>query len=290
MDRITLRSPAKLNLFLKVLGKNPDGYHKIETVFEKIDLCDRIILTKQKRGIKVISSNPNLPDDETNLAYKAAALLLKKTRSSSGVAIEIKKNIPLAAGLGGGSSNAASVLLGLNKLYGFGLRTKELLTLAKNLGADVAFFIHECSFAKGTARGDRISPIKADLKLWQVLVIPSFGLSTKDVYEALGKLKKTKLTGSKAVIDALRNKDLTGLNGLLYNSLEEVVLSRHSEISRIKQYLRNIGIEGALVSGSGSAIFGLAKTRKEAMNTEANLRKNILADKKKWQVYVVHTI
>ena len=287
---MVIKSPAKLNLFLKVLGKRSDGYHRIETIFERIDLCDKIVLKKRPSGIKIVSSRKDLPTDETNLAHKAASALLAKTRVSHGVTIEIKKNIPISAGLGGGSSNAASVLLGLNRLYGFGFGLKELLPLARKLGADVAFFTHELSFAKGVSRGDVITPIASGFKLWHIVIMPPFGLSAKEVYECIGLCRESGRNGASAVIKAVKNKNLTGLNGLLYNSLEEAVLARSSEIRRIKEGLAGVTKQKTLVSGSGPAVFGLASSRKEAIDTGKVLREGVLAGKDGWQVYIVRTM
>lgn len=290
LRKIVLKSPAKLNLFLKVLGRRPDGYHRIETVFERIALCDRIVLRKRKSGIEVKSNNKDLPVGEGNLAYRAAALLLKKTGAAGGVAIEITKKIPISAGLGGGSSNAASVLLGLNKLYNFGLGLDELLETARKLGADVAFFLHDCPFAKGAWRGDVVTPVKTELRLWHVVVMPPFGLSTKDVYESLEHYPAEEGPDLETMLNALGARDLTGLEGLAYNSLEKVALARHPEIGRVKEGLINLGALTALVSGSGPAVFGLTKTGRGAIRIKIGLLKGILRGKKDWRVYAVRTM
>ncbi len=289
MDRLAIKSPAKLNLFLKILGKRPDGYHNIETVFERIDLCDKITLAKQKTGIRITCDNPDLPLDEKNLAYKAARLLFEAVNAPGGAAIDIKKRIPVAAGLGGGSSNAASVLLGLNTLYGFGLSQERLLNLSRKLGADVAFFIHEARFASGESRGDIITPIKAKRRLWHVLVAAPFGLSTKDVYESLGFYEKEESQSLKDVVSSLENRDFESLRNIIHNDLEKVALARHREIGQVKDALFNAGIK-AIVSGSGPAVFGLTKTRREAIGAGKKLKRDVLAGKKEWQVYAVCTI
>lgn len=288
--KIVLKSPAKVNLFLKVLGKRPDGYHRIETVFERIALCDRIVLRKRKSGIEVKADTKDLPAGGDNLAYKAAALLFEKTGSPGGVAIEIRKSIPISAGLGGGSSNAAAVLLGLNKLYDFGLGLDGLLEPARKLGADVAFFVHNCPFAKGAWRGDVVTPVKTRLRLWHVLVMPPFGLSTKDVYESLEHYPTEEGPDLETMLNTLGDGDLTGLSGLSYNSLEKVALARHPEIGRVKEELINLGALAALVSGSGPAVFGLTKTGRGAMRIKIGLKKGMLRKKKDWRVYTVRTM
>ena len=149
MNRLVLKSPAKLNLYLDVLRKRPDGFHDIDTIFEKIALFDIITIKPLGKGIKVTSDNPALPTGKKNLAYKAARILFEKTGFKKGVSINIKKNIPLSSGLGGGSSNAASTLLGVNRLFKLGLNKKELVEIAKTLGAYVPFFLYDYNFALG---------------------------------------------------------------------------------------------------------------------------------------------
>jgi len=287
---LILKSPAKVNLYLKVLGKRSDGYHDIETVFEKIDLCDRIVLNKSRSGIRIVSDKKDLPTDKRNLAYKAASLLLKKAKSSVGITIEIEKNIPVSAGLGGGSSNAATLLVGLNKFYNFGLSLKELSELGKEIGADVPFFIKNYSYAKALARGDEIEPIEANIKLWHVLVMPNFGISSKKAYKWLDCSRYNRGTKTRLVLRALINKDLNKLNSLLYNSLQEPILARYAKLKRLKKDLLETGIESTLVSGSGPCVFGITKTRKEAKTIEKKLNRNALARKNNWQVYVAQTL
>ena len=148
MDRLTVLSPAKLNLVLDVLKKRPDGFHELRTIFERISLADRIILTRHTEGkIRVRCDHPHVPQDSRNLAFKAAALLKEKFSIKEGIDINIIKNIPVAAGLAGGSSNAAAVLAGLNRWWSLGLVTKELAGCAQCLGSDVAFFLYDTPFA-----------------------------------------------------------------------------------------------------------------------------------------------
>lgn len=158
MRTIELTSPAKINLFLEILGKRNDGYHDIVTVFEKIDLCDRIRLSESDSGIALTSNLKELPLDKNNLVYRASSLLKNTYGVSKGVNIHIEKKIPVAAGLGGGSSNAAITLKGLNRLWKLDLTDRELYDIGKKIGADVPFFIFNHSFAVGSGRGDRYIP------------------------------------------------------------------------------------------------------------------------------------
>ena len=179
---IQLTSPAKINLFLEILGKRNDGYHDIVTVFEKIDLCDRIQLSEYGGDIKITSNVEGLVSGEDNLAYRACSLLKESYGISNGVKIHIEKNIPIAAGLGGGSSNAAATLKGLNKLWRLGIKDEELYSIGKKIGADAPFFIFNHSFAIGKGRGDEINPIKTDLKMWHVIITPPVAVSTREIY------------------------------------------------------------------------------------------------------------
>ena len=290
MDKIEVKSPAKVNLFLKVLDKRPDGYHNIETIFERIDLCDKVTLRKTAEGISVASSNPKVPVGAENTAYRAARELFKEKGLKAGVDIHIEKNIPISAGLGGGSSNAAAVLLGLNKLYDLKLTTEELSLAAKKIGADVAFFVSECSFAKGTQRGDVITRLESDLNLWHILATPPFGLLAKDIYGDIdSRDQKNNDSGSEAVAESFRNKDLASLGKALYNDLEDAACNRYPELRDVKKILTKKGAEAALVSGSGPVVFGLMKTRKEALGAAESLKKEVLVRKKEWQVHVAKT-
>ena len=188
---LRLKSPAKINLFLNVLKKRPDGYHEIETLFERISLRDEIVLSSIKSGIQIRSDSRQIPKGPGNIAYRAAKLLKDTFHVRTGIAIKIRKKIPVSAGLGGGSSNAATVLLGLNRLWKLRLSRRKLLRLAARLGSDVPFFILEMPFALGRGRGGILKKISAPrVKLWHVVVKPPFGISTKKAYEALSGLRR----------------------------------------------------------------------------------------------------
>jgi 4-diphosphocytidyl-2C-methyl-D-erythritol kinase len=190
---LELLSPAKVNLFLDVISKRPDGFHNIFTVFERIDLFDRIVMDVIKDEIIIETDNKDIPRGKDNLAFKAAELFLKKFRVKKGLHIRINKNIPVAAGLGGGSSDAATVLLGANRLFGLRLKKSELIPLAKKIGSDVAFFLEETSFAIGEGRGDIITPLKINKRFWHILIYPNIKVYTKDIYEKV-KIDKNNTT------------------------------------------------------------------------------------------------
>lgn len=187
MKSLKLTSYAKLNLYLKVLKKLPDGYHSIFTLFERVSLSDEIklrLLPEKEIRILISKPRPGLAGGRNNLAYKAAGLLKSEFRIRQGVEISIKKNIPVAAGLGGGSSNAATVLMGLNRLWKLNLKTERLLRIARKIGSDVAFFLYNCSFASATSRGDRVKVLRLPLKMWHIIIVPPVKVLSPLIYKA----------------------------------------------------------------------------------------------------------
>lgn len=285
MQKITLRAPAKINLYLKVIAKRDDGFHDIETIFEKIDLCDQITLTRRSRGIRVSCQDKHVPQDKSNIAYQAAERLLALVKRADGVDIKIVKKIPVTCGLGGGSSDAASVLLGLNKLLSLGLSRRRLLGVAAQLGADVPFFILPHLRALGRGKGEILTPLRIKRKHWYILVVPPFTLSTPRMYQAL-RITLTKHTYSvKLLLQSLKEGNLTSLNKYSYNSFESVIRKKYKQISQIKKALKSLGVQAALISGSGPCVFGIARNRKEAMD----ISKKMQARGRPWQIMVAKT-
>jgi len=192
-----LKSYAKLNLYLQILGLRPDGYHNIRTIFERISLCDKITLKNLPYPqIKISCNKSNVPSGSDNLVFKSVKLLQKKFGIKKGIYVRIVKHIPVGAGLGGGSGNAAAVLSALNSLWGINLSRRELARCAAGIGSDVAFFIHDCKFAAGSGRGEVIRPLKRleRLNLWHLLVVPRLHVSTPRVYKKWDLLKGAKAT------------------------------------------------------------------------------------------------
>ncbi|MBU1087843.1 MAG: 4-(cytidine 5'-diphospho)-2-C-methyl-D-erythritol kinase [Candidatus Omnitrophica bacterium] len=260
-----IKAPAKINLFLEVLNKRKDGYHNIETLFLKIGLFDKLNFKLIKKGIKISCMHPDVPEDATNLVYKAAKLLQQKTGSDKGAHIIIQKKIPVFAGLGGGSSDAAAALLGLNKLWKLGLEQKELLGLARKIGADVPVFVTNYTAAIGRARGDKLTPLDLENKFWILLVKPDISVSTKEVYGRLSSsLTRTK-NDVKLLVHALRSKRMELIEKTLFNRLESAAFKQYKQLNKIKQMISAHGVRAVLMSGSGSVIFGLMNSRKEAI-------------------------
>ena len=260
MKSIELFSPAKVNLRLDILGKRADGYHDIRTVFQKISLGDEVTLDLIKSGIEVACDNPLVPTNEGNLAHAAAKMLVGRYAIKDGIRIFIKKRIPVAAGLGGGSSNAASTLAGINQLFGLGLGNGDLMPMAKNLGADVPFFLFGSS-AIGTGIGDKLQALSIQPKLWYLLVTPDMQISTAWAYQ---NVTRGLTNGAVNITIPSCINTIPEIITILYNDLEKVVLPRFPLLQDIKDTLRNKGALGCLMSGSGSTVFGLFASEEKA--------------------------
>lgn len=262
------KSPAKINLHLRVLGKRGDGYHDVATILHTIDLSDDMSFRQAERGIHLHASGYPLPEDENNLAYRAAALLMENYGPAKGVYITLKKRIPVAAGLGGGSSNAATTLLALNRLWNLNLSQDQLHNAAAALGSDVPFFLNGPA-AVGRGRGEILSPIPTLGSLPLVLVIPQFKVTTAWAYANLN-LGLTKPGDDTNIIQTIiSTKKIEHWASLLQNDLEAVVIRRYPIIEQMKAALKARGAEVALMSGSGPAVFGLFK-EKEVAGTVAD--------------------
>ena len=250
---VELRSPAKINLFLKVTGKRPDGYHELVSLMCGISLWDRIELKPGTPSTSVTCDYPGVPSDQTNLAAQAADLFFSHFPSPDRVAINIKKQIPVGAGLGGGSSNAATVLNGLNDHYGRPFSSIELREMGATIGADVPFFLFGGP-ALATGIGERLTAYNG-LEPYAVLVIyPGFCISTAEVYKKLN-LGLTKCENHHKSFFLNQNGFLLAQH--LCNDLEAAVIPQYPEIAVAKKKLLEIGAEGALMSGSGSSVFGI---------------------------------
>lgn len=315
MSKISLQSPAKLNLYLKVLSKRPDGYHNIRTLFERINLCDNITLSsKVNNKITIQCNHPQVPTGTKNLAYKAAQMLQSSFMPNKGVHIRIHKRIPVAAGLAGGSSNAATVLLGLNKLWRLNLTKQQLLNCARKIGSDVAFFLHNMSWGLGTERGDRVKKVDIRQKYWHILVVPRIKMYSWKVYGGM-KLRLShssqkrqikgssgsKLTASNEkdapntnvltrssdsvniLIHRLRFSSVSEISRLLSNDLEPTIIRLCPKLLNLKRIIKSISSREGIISGSGPSVFGLVETEKEAQHFKKKLSKRFK------QVYVVRT-
>lgn len=258
MNRLKLlvKAPAKINLSLDVLGKRQDGYHEVKMIMTTIDLADRLELMELAEDrIEILSHNRYVPDDQRNLAYQAAKLLKEKFNVKKGVSITIEKTIPVAAGLAGGSSDAAATLRGLNKLWNLGLTIEELAELGSEIGSDVSFCVYGGT-AIATGRGERIEHIKTPPSCWVILAKPHIGVSTADVY---GNLKLNRVTHPNVdkMVDVINAGDYKGICDTVGNVLEDVTFKMHPEVARIKAQMKRFGADAVLMSGSGPTVFGL---------------------------------
>ncbi|UCH33487.1 MAG: 4-(cytidine 5'-diphospho)-2-C-methyl-D-erythritol kinase [Armatimonadota bacterium] len=265
---LRLRAPAKVNLLLAVLGELPDGYHKVENVLQAVSLWDELVL-QPAQGISIACNDASVPVGEDNLCHRAARLLgarVPRAARAGGVAITLRKQVPSQAGLGGGSSDAAATLVGLNRLWDLRLRRDDLCELAVELGADVPFFIRGGT-ALGTGRGDKLTRLPPGPRLHIVLARSGEGVSTAWAYS------HCQVSGedgaSRQMLRALSAGDGGGIAAALRNDLEDAVLPHRRDIARLKQHLLERGALGARMSGSGSAVFGIFDSRKAAQDTAA---------------------
>ena len=256
--RLLVKAPAKINLSLDVLYKRPDGYHEVKMVMTTIDLADRVeLMDLYYDTIQIISHNRFVPDDERNLAYQAAKLLKEKFGIRRGVAISITKCIPVAAGLAGGSSDAAATLRGLNKLWGLGLSLDELAEIGAEIGSDVPFCVYGGT-AIATGRGEKIEHIPAPPPSWVILAKPTIGVSTADVYRNLN-LQSVHHPDVDGMVAAIKEKNYEKICALAGNVLESVTLNMHPEVAQIKEQMKRFGADVSLMSGSGPTVFGLVQ-------------------------------
>lgn len=255
-EKITVMARAKLNLYLDIVGRRNDGYHILETVLQSVDLCDIVEVTAAREGIAVSCSNPEIPQGDGNICHKAAKRFLERVDGNFGVDIHIEKRIPDGAGLGGGSADAAAVLYALNELNGLPMRPDELLKLAAEIGADVPFCLTG-GLAVCRGIGEVIEPMSPLPERFYVIVKPNFRCPTQAAY----KLWDSKPVPSKNALEAFCDAG-SRYPEMLYNVFEEIY--GNPEISAIKAKLIETGALGALLTGSGSAVFGVYKTAQEA--------------------------
>lgn len=290
MDSITVKAPAKVNLFLKILGKRKDSYHNILTVFERISLADTIRISKISKGIVVKSDKRITRDPKDNIVYKAAEAVLDRSNTRRGVKIEIRKRIPIASGLGGGSSDAASTIIGINKLFKLRLSKKVLLEIGTGLGADVPFFLLQTPIAIGKGRGDVVKAMKLRSQFWHLIVKAGNKNSTRDIYKAFDEMPKhlTPRGGSvKIRLPSNLRVDYAQAESMLHNDLERAVLSENSVIGKVSNSLSRLLARKVIVSGSGPSLFCLYRTRREAIKARDVVLKSVNAPSRTlWQIFV----
>ena len=284
-----IRAPAKINLSLRVVGRRADGYHLLDTIMVPVSLCDDVEIRKPSRSgakktaaaplITVLCDHPMVPSGEQNLAYRAARLLLAKAKSNQSVEIRIRKRIPVGAGLGGGSTDAAATLVGINRLLKLGFSTRRLERLGIELGADVPFFIRGRP-ARARGIGESLQELPRFARRWLVILYPGFPVSTAWVYRQL-PAKLTKPGVNTSIASLLT--DSVKLPEMLVNDLESVVLGRYPKIGLLKRKLLRGGATGSLMSGSGSSVFGVFESKRKAADAFRRLRQE-----EESQAFLVH--
>lgn len=284
MKQIELKALAKINLGLDVLGRRENGYHDVRMIMQSIYLYDDVKIERTaKPGIEVRTNLYFLPIDENNIAYKAAALLIDEFEIREGVIITLDKHIPVAAGMAGGSSNAAAVLFGMNRMFGLGLSKKGLMERGVKLGADVPYCIMRGTvLAEGI--GEELTVLPAMPKCTVLVAKPAISVSTKVVYEALDAKEILKHPDIDALIDGLEKGSLPDIAAAMGNVLEDVTIPLYPVIEDIKKEMNAAGALNAMMSGSGPTVFGLFENKAQARKAQDKIREKALAK----QVYVTN--
>lgn len=284
MDKIQLKALAKINLGLDVLRRREDGYHEVKMIMQTISLCDELELRRRKQaGIQVKTNLHYLPTNENNLVYKAAKLLMEEFRIKDGISIQLQKRIPVAAGMAGGSSDAAAVLWGMNQMYGLGLSRRDLMERGVRLGADVPYCVlRGTALAEGI--GEELTILPPMPKCYILLAKPGISVSTRFVYENLhaNDLNAEQHPDVDAMIEAVKEKNLELLTSRMGNVLELVTIPSHPVIGAIKTCMLEAGALGAMMSGSGPTVFGIFDTQAKARKAYHVMRAGRLAK----QVYL----
>lgn len=277
MDKIKLKALGKINLGLDVLGRRPNGYHDVRMVMQTVYLYDQILLEKKKEsGISLETNLFYLPVNDNNLAYRAAKMLMDEFEIQGGVHISLEKHIPVAAGMAGGSSNAAAVLYGMNRLYKLGLTDQELMERGVKLGADVPYCIMRGTvLAEGI--GEELTPLPAMPKCHVLLAKPPISVSTQMVYEKLDAQEVTEHPDIDGIISGLEKGDLHKITSSMGNVLENVTITEYPEIERIKDVMKEEGALNAMMSGSGPTVFGIYDDKSRARRAAERIRKEQLA-------------
>jgi len=267
------KAPAKINLTLDIIGKREDNYHDLRMVMTTIDLYDRLLINKIKENQIVLSSNKYfLPNDEKNLVYKAAKIMKNTFNIKTGLNIYIEKNIPIAAGLAGGSSDAAAMIRAINKLFKLNLNLEKMISIGKQIGSDIPFCLYNKT-ALVEGRGEIITPLPKVAKCWVILVKPNFGVATKDVFSNVD-FKKIFHPDVDKMIKAIKLQNYNLICQSIGNSLEQVTFDMYPEVKEIKEKVISLGVDAALMSGSGPTIFGLVLKERKAKKIINSMDKN----------------
>ena len=283
--KLVFKTPAKINLGLFILGKRPDGYHDLETLFQMVSLYDTVELESRESGIELVCDDPRVPTDESNLMIRAARLLQEAVPEKPGLGCRmvLKKKIPMGAGLGGGSGNAAGVLMGLNRLWDLRLKSAELSEIAARLGSDIPFFLCAPS-ALGQGRGERLTPLPSPEKFHVILIYPRTPMATAEVFKALNLDLTKNSKNIKILREFFSQSNIISLGAHLHNDLEPLVTKRLPVVESIKAKLRSLSAAGTLLSGSGSTVFGIFEDSKTAEQAFTQ------CGEEAWDVFLTETV
>lgn len=275
VDEIKLKSRAKINLTLDVLGKREDGYHDVCMVMQTVALYDGVYIKRIKKPVIKLKSNISwLACDERNIAYRAAQLMIEEFGIEGGIFIELDKRIPIAAGLAGGSGNCAATLMGINKICGLGLSTEKLMELGLRLGSDVPYCIMGGT-AVAQGLGERLTPAAPCPDMSILLAKPGFGVSSAEAYKYLELDKINVHPDTDGMLKCIENSDVSGIAAKLCNVLETSVIPRYPAVEDIKKAMLESGALGALMSGSGPTVFGIFESRRHAMNAADAIKRSM---------------
>ncbi len=288
MNTMEFTAPAKINLYLRVIGKREDGYHEIETLFERISIFDHISIEPVSGRTVLVCDDHRVPTGEGSLMLRAVEAFREKAGTKAHYAVSLKKKIPIGAGLGGGSSDTAALLKGLNKIAGHPIAEDDLLGIARGLGADIPFFMSEASFGLGTGRGDIIRECGPLPEIWHVLVTPPFEVSAGSVY---GKVPPFALTND-IPVDKILSAFLSGNSAKsvaenLHNDLQDIVLRDFPVLARVFSGLRGAGAKGMLLSGSGPTVYGIFD--RDLTEKAYEMMSDTFPAEKGWKVHMAHT-
>ena len=288
MKEISVKALAKVNLGLDVVRKRPDGYHEVRMIMQTIHLFDRLEITRNQSGRITMSTNlAFLPTNENNLVYKAAALLKEEFDIGDGIDVKLHKHIPVAAGMAGGSTDAAAVLYGMNRIFDLGLSKEDLMTRGVKLGADVPYCIMRGTvLAEGI--GEKLTPLPPMPKCQILIAKPPISVSTKMVYEKLDSCEIKEHPDIDGILDGLKNQDLEQVAASMGNVLEKVTVEAYPVIAQIKECMMEAGALGAMMSGSGPTVFGIFRDRRTAKEAFTKVKAQNLAK----QIYLanVHNV
>jgi len=274
MGELTVDANGKINLALNVIRKREDNYHDIDTIMQQIDLKDTITIRDRKKGIKIECNIPEVPLDSSNLVYSAWEKMKEKTGINRGIHIIIKKNIPVASGLAGGSTDAAAVLKGLNKFWKTDMTEEELMDIGASVGADIPFCIMGgTALARGI--GERLIELNSFSNKFILLANPGIPVSTVEVYKKLNLDKIERRPNMDRLVQAVEDDDIYTLAENMKNVLEEVTLEKFKQIEVIKEDMMRFGALGSLMSGSGPTVFGLFDNENDLIKCKVELEKKV---------------